>query len=182
MKKQHIVLALALALIAVGVVLGLSSFFAPKQSPSADPSPSVQTSSTVPTPTPTPTPTESATPTPSPTESTSPSQTPSPSKSASTDSPYGPTSRQCKAMSRLLLGASRLGLMANAGTTVTQADVDLAFANQRGVPDEFKIVVRRMKAVSQELVGKSADEVLVIAPRFSAAIGDMQKATQAVCK
>ena len=119
-----------------------------------------------------------------PTQSSSPaapaSVKPSPSAKPTLGS-FGPRSKQCKALSQVLMNASRIGLTALYGT-VKQEDVDLAYANTAGVPKLAMPLVTASKTAAQDLVGLTPKQAEAYAPAFKKAQDALAAGTKKVCK
>ncbi len=159
------VLAVTLTVLALGACSSGST------SPSTSNAPTMSaTSSPAATPSPTPTPTTSSTPT---TE---------PGPDLSAIKKYGVSSPECTAVSTILMGATRIGGKANSGT-VTQADVDQAFAADvvKAVPADAAALVDSMKAVSAKVVGLDAASALDFLSEFSTALGNLTTASSTIC-
>jgi hypothetical protein len=80
------------------------------------------------------------------------------------------------------MGATRIGGKANSGT-VTQADVDQAFAADvvKAVPADAAALVDSMKAVSAKVVGLDAASALDFLSEFSTALGNLTTASSTIC-
>ena len=148
------VLAVTLTVLALGACSSGST------SPSTSNAPTMSaTSSPAATPSPTPTPTTSSTPT---TE---------PGPDLSAIKKYGVSSPECTAVSTILMGATRIGGKANSGT-VTQADVDQAFAAD---------VVKAVPADAAKVGGLDAASALDFLSEFSTALGNLTTASSTIC-
>ncbi len=93
---------------------------------------------------------------------------------------FGPGSPQCAAISRILMQSSRIGMLANQGQ-VSAADINQAFGDTKGVPPAAMPIVQDIKAVSEKLVGKDAQQATAFLGEFSTALGTLTAAAERIC-